>query len=211
MRCAELAAWVEAIGTWLAAIATFLAVVVALFQERIRRSVLAPRPRLELSLKSTKGVLETRQNGGKALYYHVAVKNRRPRNPAWHVKVSVTGLAKKAADGQYHPVPLVAPMQLHWAYGLRGFREQYPTLAAGGDTCDLLFLDQGASSAPLSTYVDANQWGGYVGKHESMRISLDAVSDNSEASAHLTVEVSWDGTWVDDPEAMQDHLVVRSV
>ena len=210
MRCAELAAWVEAIGTWLAAIATFLAVVVALFQERIKRSVLAPR--LELSLKSTKGVLETRPNGGKALYYHVAVRNRRPRNPAWHVKVCVTGLAKKAADGQYNPVPLVTPMQLHWAYSLREleFREQYPTVFTE-DTCDLLFLDQGASSALLSTYVDANQWGGYVGKHESMRISLDAVSDNSKASAHLTVEVSWDGTWVDDPEAMQHHLVVRSV
>lgn len=99
-------------------------------------------------------------------------------------------------------------MQLHWAYGLRGFREQYPTVFTD-DTCDLLFLDQGASSVPLSTYVDAKQWGGYVGKHESMRISLDAYSDNSKASAHLTVEVSWDGTWVDDPEAMQDHLVVR--
>jgi hypothetical protein len=206
MQCAELAAWVEAIGTWLAAIATFLAIVVALFQDCIKA------PRLELSLKSTKGVLEPRQNGGKALYYHVAVRNRRPRNPAWHVKVSVTGLEKKTADGQYRPVPLVVPMQLHWAYGLRElkFREQYPTVFTE-DTCDLLFLDQGAPHAPLATYVDANQWGGTVGKHESMRISLDAVSDNSKASAHLTVEVSWDGIWVDDPEAMQDHLVIGPV
>jgi hypothetical protein len=49
-----------------------------------------------------------------------------------------------------------------------------------------------------------------IGQNDPTRLQFKAVSDTAESNI-LTVEVSWDGVWVEDKKEIKKHLIVKPV
>ena len=79
------------------------------------------------------------------------------------------------------------------------------------DTCDLGFLEEGAPQFNVSLYVTPNNFRGFVGRDEAMRVHVVARAENAETKTPLILEISWDGVWSPNMDEMQRHLVVREV
>jgi len=188
-----------------AAVGTVSVAVLAIWGDWFRSKLAAPR--LELKLRDRRGNLTSRGNGTATVFYHLVVNNHRHWAPATHVRVLLTRYEKRLPDGTYFPEPLVAPLQLTWAFPQ--FHELLPTIAKT-DTCDLGFLDQGAAQFRLSLYISPNNFSGFLRSGEAMRVHLVARADNAE-TAPLVVEIAWNGQWSQDMDQLQRHLVVREV
>jgi hypothetical protein len=192
-------------AAWFTAIGTLAVAIVAIWGDWIKARVAGPQ--IALALKDTKGDLTLRNDGTREIYYHVIVRNCRRWSPASSVRVLVVGLAKRRPDGSYFAEPLVAPLQLTWAFPT--FHELFPTIA-DSDTCDFGAIDERSGRFRLSTYITPNNFRGHIGGGEAMRVTLTASAHNGR-SEPLVVEVSWDGAWSADLDEMQRHLVVKPI
>ena len=195
---------INTIARVFAAIGTVSVAVLAIWGDKIRAAIAGPK--LKLELRDTRGNLTFRANQKSTIYYHIKLTNKRRWSPAEHVRVLVTGIEKKRPDGTYFPESLVAPLQLTWAYPQ--FHELLPTIATN-DVCDLGFLDEDAQRFNLSLYVVPHNFRGYVKPNQSMRVSIVASAHNYESKSPLVLEISWDGTWSDNMDEMQRHLVIN--
>lgn len=99
-----------------------------------------------------------------------------------------------------------------------GARYRCGRLAGRG--CDVIQSKRcGDSRATTSRYVvrdesskqSPNDFPGLVRKGESVRYSLEIEADNFSSAVPYVFEVSWDGEWYDDSEAMAKHLTIRQV
>jgi len=201
---------ISTIAKVLAAIGTFIVAILAIWGDKIRARLAAPK--LKLALHDPGGDLTVRGNQRKAIYYHIELTNERTWSPAKRVRVLLTGIEKRRPNGTFSPEPLMIPLQLAWAFSLRfpQFHELLPTIGTAR-ICDLGFLDEGAERFTLSPYVVPNNFRGYVSAGESMRVSLVASGDNYESRSPLCLEISWDGKWSSDSDEMQRHLVIKEV
>lgn len=188
------------------AVGTVSVAILAIWGEKVRTLVAGPR--LHLRLRDTKGDLTVRGNGTRTFFYHLRLTNSRTWSSAQFARVLVTGISKRRPDGSFFGEALIAPLQLTWAFPQ--FHELFPVVATE-DTCDLGSLDETASRFVLSTYVTPNNFRGFVGPGESMRVSIVVSAHNFESKRPLVVEVTWNGTWSSDPDEMQRHLVVKEV
>jgi hypothetical protein len=188
-----------------AAIGTVSVAVLAIWGDWFRSMLAAPR--LELRLRDRRGNLTLRGDGTSTVFYHLIVNNRRRWAPATHVRILLTRYEKRLPDGRYLPEPLVAPLQLTWAFPQ--FHELLPTIATT-DTCDLGFLDQGAEQFHLSLYISPNNFAGFLRPGDAMRVHLVARADNAETEP-LMIEIAWDGQWSQDMDQLQRHLTVREI
>lgn len=189
-----------------AAIGTVTVAILAIWGEWFRSMLAAPK--LELRLCAPTGNLTVRQNQTRTIYYHLEVHNRRRWSPAKHVRVLLTGYAKRRPDGTFFPEPVVAPLQLTWAFPQ--FHELLPTVSTT-DTCDLGFLDDGAQRFAIALYVTPNNFRGFVAANEAIRVHVVARADNAETKKPLILELAWDGDWSTDMDEMKRHLVIREV
>jgi hypothetical protein len=166
-------------------------------------------PRLEVSLRKPNGDLTFSGDATKAIYYHLSVRNLRTWSPAEAVRILVVGISKRRLDGSFFPEPVIAPLQLTWAFP--GFHELFPTIAATPETCDLGFLEENSGRFRLSTYIVPNNFRGYLERGEALRVQIIASGHNVRSARPLMVEVSWDGSWSTDLDEMQRHLVIKEV
>jgi len=197
---------IETLAAVFTAIGTVAVAVLAIWGDKIRAWIAGPQ--LELSLRDPRGDLTVRANGKKTIYYHVSVTNRRAWSPARAVRVLVVGVAKRRPDGTYFPEPVIAPLQLTWAFPQ--FHELLPTIVTA-DTCDFGCLDEDAGRFTLSMYITPNNFRGYVAPGEAMRVHVIAAAHNVHSPKPLALEVSWDGKWSADLDEMQRHLVIKEV
>jgi len=164
-------------------------------------------PKLELALRDPRGELNMRNDGKRETYYHIEVVNRRRWSPARQVRVMLTEVEKKIADGSFVRDPLIR-LQLTWAYSAVS-GEMLPTIVAN-QTCDLGCLTENADHFRLTTYVRPNNFPGLISAGQTMRATVIAVADNVQSSP-LRLEISWDGKWSTDLNEMQRHLVVKEI
>jgi len=188
------------------AIGTVAVAILAIWGDKIRAVVAAPK--ISLELRKSKGNLTIRANNKRTIYYHLDLINKREWSPASHVRVLVTGIEKKRPDGTFFPETLVAPLQLTWAFP--EFHELLPTITKS-DVCDLGFLDEGSQRFELSLYIKPNNFGGYVEPRQSMRVKIIVSAHNYEQRDPRILEISWDGTWSSDLDEMQKHLVIKEI
>jgi len=140
-------------AAWFTAIGTVAVAVVAIWGDWIRARLAGPQ--IALALRDERGDLNRRNDGVKEIYYHLFIANRRLWSPAEAVRVLVVGLAKRRPDGSYLAEPLVAPLQLTWAFPT--FHELFPTIA-DSDTCDFGAIDEHSGRFRLSTYITPNNF-----------------------------------------------------
>jgi hypothetical protein len=190
------------------ALGTVAVAVLAIWGEGIRSAIAGPRLALSVRERGFRTPKGSGEDKWTAIYYHVEVNNKRSWSPAKAVRVMVIGIAKKRPDGSYMAEPLIAPMQLTWAYPEA--HELFPTIAKRTETCDLGYLDQRDVWFILSTYIKPSTFPGRLGRNESMQVILVASAHNGE-SEPLTVEITWDGTWPETDGDIPKRLVVKEV
>ena len=195
---------ISTIAKVFAAIGTVTVAILAIWGDKVRAAIAGPK--LELELQDARGNLTVRDNQKKTVYYHIRLTNKRRWSPAKHVRVLITGIEKKRPDGTYFPEPLIAPLQLTWAFPQ--FHELRPTIATS-DVCDLGCLDEDAQRFTIPLYVRPNNFRGYVEPGQSMRVSIVASAHNYESKSPLVLEISWDGIWSSDMDELQRHLVIK--
>ncbi len=76
--------------------------------------------------------------------------------------------------------------------------------------CDLGLLDENQMRFILSTYGIPEKYPGWIGRNDSMRVTVKAEAENGE-SKELVIEISWDGLWENDVHELEKHLVVKRV
>jgi hypothetical protein len=196
---------VQTLAQVFAAIGTVAVAILAIWGEKVRALVAGPK--LRLSLRDSRGNLTVRANGRRTVYYHILVRNERTWSPATSVRITVTSIEKRRPDGTYFLETVVAPLQLTWAYA--EVHELLPTIVES-DTCDLGFLDEDANRFTLPLYVTPNNFRGYVGPNEAMRVHIVGSGYNVSTDP-LVLQVSWDGVWSSDMDELQRHLVIQEV
>ena len=197
--------WTEAgvVGTW---IVGFLAV----FGEQIRTAIF--KPKLYLELKSRVGINSPqtgKENGVEvtrhARYFHLRVTNRAKYATAADVQVLLLGV-ERLDDEDRRPGDLYVPLPLGWENGL------YPIARPVGfetdATADLLYVrEDGLRFVPV--VVPHNFQAKYIGK---TRLRVTAVARGLDCESNtVRLNIDWDGTWVSDDGAMQDHFKIDTV
>jgi hypothetical protein len=184
-------------------LATFAAVVVAIWGERIRQTWSSPKLTITLDEPS----LTTTNDGRKGWYYLLCVKNERQSSPALNVRVLLTRVFKKGPDGSWQEQRFSGPTQVTWRWA--DLMPLYTTVGPE-ERATFGFLLQGSQAFELRLYSSPNNLRGDVPKGDPTRLEFRAVSDTVRSAA-ITVEVEWDGKWVEGRAEMQGHLVVKQV
>ncbi len=189
----------------LIAIGTVAVAILAIWGEWFRDKFAAPK--LVLRLRDERGN-PTTMNGQDTLYYHLVVKNNRKWSLAKGVQIMINAIWRKAADGTFMPETLAAELQLTWSFPQ--FNPVTPRIR-DRRICDLGYLKQGDSHFKPSLYIYPNNFRGFVGAGDSVRLSIGVKAENFTSKKKLVVEISWDGVWDENLEQMERHLVVKEI
>ena len=187
----------------LIAFGTILVAVLAVWGERFRSWLAAPR--LEIKLRDIRGELTKFQTGASVRYYHIRVYNQRSWASARNVRVLLRSLSKPAADGRFLQDTQITDLQLTWRYPQLGPMYR---IVGQEELCDFGCVTKDAFQ--LSTYVIPNNFTGVLAQPGTLRAEILAIADNGQ-SRPLHLEVSWDGQWVDGEAEMARHLIIRDV
>lgn len=204
----------ELIGSILTAIGTVVVAVLAIWGDWFRARF-APA-KLVIEPHNLQGDLTTFSNppgitlpGSRRVYfYHLKVVNHRrwvnPRN----CRVLLKAISKRGPDGEYHPLAMSVPLQFVWSPS-----EVTPPVITIEDehVFDFGSISEVGTKFVPSLYSTSNNFLGFVEKNESIRYSLQIVSDGFISDGYQVFEVSWDGNWDGDKEKMQQHLRIKEI
>jgi hypothetical protein len=190
---------IDAVG----AVVTLAAVVIAIWGERIRQ--IWTKPRLGISLHEPAFNITT--SGKKGWYYLICVANGRPSSPAQNVRLLLTKVYKIGPDGLWQEQNFSGPTQVVWRW-----RDITPPYATIGPKQLSTFgcLRENSDFFELQLYWYPNNLKRAIPPNEPTRLEFKAVSDTAESKA-TTIEVAWDGRWVEGVTEMQNHCVVKEV
>jgi len=163
-------------------------------------------PKLKVSLHNPMGELTNLNDGTAVRYYHLRVANSRKWSPAHNVRVLLTKIFQPAADGRWVDRSFSGPLQLTWQFPQ--FHVRFPFIGPD-DISDLGCIVKGHQFA-ITPYVVPNNFNGYVGPNQRIKVEVIAVADNGQSKPVL-IEIAWDGNWSDDTAEMSRHLVVKEV
>ncbi len=165
-----------------------------------------PGPKLKVCLHNPLGELTTLADGTPVRHYRVKVTNDRTWSPAHNVRVLLTNILQRAADGSWVDRSLSRPLQLTWQFP--EIHARYPVI--GPDkVSDLGRIAKGRRFG-LTPYVIPHDFRGLVGPHQCIRVKVIAAADNGTSEPAL-IEITWNGNWSDEAEEMHRHLVVEEV
>ena len=186
------------------ALGTILIAAIAIWGDLVRSWLSGPK--LKVRLLNRLGELTNLSDGTPVWYYHLKVTNDRKGSPTHKVRVVLTKIFQPAADGSWVDRSFSGPLQLTWQFPQ--FHVQFPSV--GPDhVSDLGCIVKGRQFV-LTPYVTPNNFKGFVGANQSIRVEVMAVADNGQSKPTL-IEIAWDGNWSEEPEKMSRHLVVKEV
>ncbi len=192
--------WIAAVGV----LGTWFIAALALWGEWFRSWFPFLRPQLRIELVGVTSNLVPLNNGLKARFYHVRVKNTRPRRfPAAHqVRLLITLVEEPDAAGQPNPVFSEA-IQLWWVR-----QEALPLALDIGPEADasLLFVQEDGklSFTPL---IFPNHFPQPQKGQVNFWVTLQARSIETD-SEPVRLKIAWDGQWSPGEKEIAKHLVV---
>lgn len=187
----------------LEAIGSLVVAVLAIWGDQVRAWLFGPK--LELSLAHDVPDLTNRNDGKKALFYHLRITNH-GHTLAEAVTVRCTSIWRKAADGKYRSEQLLYPVLLRWTPAELG---RVLVSVRTSDVCDLGSLVENEARFEIAALVRPNNFRGSVAGNESIVVGIEAIGKNVTSKPYF-VEISWDGVWSPNINEMAaQHLVVR--
>ena len=188
------------------AVLTLIVIIVAIWGERIRQ--LWTTPKLHISLDSSKGVLNVRNDRKKARYYILNVENKRRSAPAKNVRVLLANILKRTPDGaSWQEMNFSKPVHVTWRWP-----DIVPPYTTVGPKQQSTFgyVVEGEQHFCLQLYWHPNNLDPKLPAKEPFRLEFKAVSDVAESNV-LLIEIAWDGQWKEGNEEMQKHLTIKEI
>lgn len=182
---------------------TIMIIIVAIWGERIRQIWASPKMKIVLD-SPTFNVTTT---GIKGWYYLIRISNERRSNPAKNVRLLLMKIFKKGPDGIWREQKFSGPTQVMWQWP-----QISPLYATIGPDERATFgcLLEDSNSIELRLYWYPNNLSKTIPSNEPTRIEFIAESDTTQSNI-LTIEIAWDGKWVEGSAEMQNHFVVKEV
>jgi hypothetical protein len=190
---------IEAVGI----IVTLMAVAIAIWGERMRQ--IWSKPQLKISLHDP--AFNTIGAGIGGWYYLILVRNDRLSSPAQNVRLLLTKVWRQSPDGSWYEQKFSGPTQVSWRW--QNVSPQYPTIGPESLATFGCLLEH-HDSFRLQLYLYPNNLDSKIRPNEPTRLEFQAVSDTAKSKT-LTIEVAWDGKWVESGEQIRNHCVVREV
>jgi len=167
------------------------------------------RPKLKLWLNSSRGEsfgFGDYDKGEPTYFYHIIAKNMRIR-VAENVGLLLTRVSKATAEGAFPDGKLPGPVRFRWARmehttepGLRNIFNEA--------TCNLGHIMKPNGYFQLNVIVEPLPPTFFVYPGERMRV--DVVAEGAQSNT-LSIEITWDGQWCDNPEDMENHMIIREI
>jgi hypothetical protein len=183
-------------------VATFTAVFIAIWGERIRQKWNSPQLRINLSEPS----FNITTDGIKGWYYLIRVANSNKSAPAKNVRILLIKTYKKAPDGSWCEHIFSGPTQVSWRWP--EWSPLYSTVGPDEWATFGSLLEN--SEFNIRVYWYPNNLQPAIRRNDPTRLQFKAVSDTAESNI-LTVEVAWDGNWVEDKSEIKKHLIIKTV
>lgn len=193
---------VNAIINGFVALGTLALAAIAIYGDQLRSWLSGPK--LSLMLENNKGSLF--QNV-RRIYYSLKVVNRRPSSIATNCYVQLKSLQRRKPNGEYAAVPLPYPLVMSWPPS--EFTPRTMTVRRD-QPVDFGFLEEGKHFMPNAREYP-NNFSGVLQPRETMRYSLEVVSDQFVSPELQEFEVSWNGEWSENLEIMAKNLQIREV
>ncbi len=180
-----------------------LVVIVAVLGEKIRQLLL--RSKITISLREPNYTITN--NGLKGWYYLLKVENFRRNCPAHNVCVMMTKVYKKGPDDLWLEQRFSGPTQVMWQWPYN-----MPQFVTVGHEVNTTFAEvlESTEKIKLKMYWYPNNLSPIIKPNDPTRLCFKAVSDIDESN-EITIEVAWDGRWVEGRTEMAEHLVVKDI
>ncbi|HUE72878.1 MAG TPA: hypothetical protein VMP01_18480 [Pirellulaceae bacterium] len=199
-----------ALGTLALAVFALLGNLLALFGNRLQDRLFGPN--LTLVLKYPKGRLFKKH--GKR-FYCLQVENTKPKTIATNCHVQIRTMSRRMPNGDFVDIPLLYPLILSWP------PSEYTPVSISirrDQPVDFGFVAGGIAFVPLAKMAPDDFLSPADGEGEgllrpggTMRFELEIVSDQFVSLKWQTFEVSWNGAWSEDDEAMSRNLKIREI
>jgi len=187
------------------AIGTVGAVIVALFGDWLKNRIF--RSILSAEVIDPNGELTNWTNGTRVIYYHLKIINLRQSILVNQCRVFLKEISKKNNNQQFVKLPLIVPPTLQWAPA-----ESSPQALdfITERVLDIGYVTEGSDTFFLSIFPKFNNFKGYIKANETFRYTLEILSNNSKTKI-VTLEISWDGTWHENPVDMSEALRITKL
>jgi hypothetical protein len=204
------------LAEWLTAVGTVGTVIVALFGNRLRALLAAPRLQIELGEGGPNGVrVGVRERfDGKEIdtvgrWYRLRVENKRRWSPAKDVRMLLLRLEQPDAAGNYR-THWVGEIPLVWTN--QQVVPLTPTIGAPHecDFCSLVKHSNGRHTLSLCPLIQPFNLPLSWQEGVRYRLTLQARGVESDSNV-FRVEISWDSQWADDTIDMANQLAVKPV
>ena len=151
------------------------------------------------------GLLVCRRNGTQVWYFHLKIRNTRPRTTAV-VKVCCTKIEREDEKGRWIPEVFPERLLFCWAYS-----DVYGVQRTVGDEAglDLAFVDEGADEVKLALGIRPNNVRDGIKKGEKIKLYLGVEVNGHLQADRSIVELKWDGEWSNDASKMFENVSVR--
>ena len=187
----------------LAIIVTLILAAIAIWGEKVRQIWIKPKLEINLDIPS----LTKTTVGQKGWYYLIKVSNMKVSSPARNVRLLLTDVFKRGPEGSWIEQRFSGPTQVTWRWP-----DLMPLYATIGpeEHSTFGYILQGSNSFRLQLYWYPNNLNPEIPPNDPTRLKFKAVSDTVQSNV-LTVELAWDGQWVEGSAEMQNHLIVREI
>ena len=188
------------------AVSITLTVIVALFQENIKKYL--SRPQLTLSLRTEEGNLTKRSNNIKTIYFHLLIKNRKPNRVSINTKICCLDLIIIGNDKSFHRQPITTPLPLRWA-----FDESLGQLrnVIDSDICDIGYIDENDNKFIIDFLFRPNNVRGYILGGETALVKLNIRADNFHSTSIYCYKIYWNGKWTEVIKEMDENLNITKI
>ena len=201
------AEWITAVSTAVGAFAAILVAIIALEKDWILRHLSGPRLRFELEENTG---IRTRlgDKGPKVWYFHLLVKNDRPKSPARQCRVLLRKFERKREDGVFEPVEPIPRMQFIWA--LRWINGMLPQIV-DEKRIDFGHLTESELVWKPELYPEIRDCDCTVQPGQTVRYHLRIEAENFVQAEDSVFEVHYKGGWSMEREGILDAVQMRMV
>ncbi len=198
------------LSDWVLIVTTLFLGAIAIWGDNIR--ALFSGPKLELIPYNFRGavvpVALANNQQGRAIFYHLQVKNLSKTVSAKNCRVLLKKLWLRVPNGEYQEIELTVPLTFIWSP--REITPPYITIVKE-QVLDFGILIEGENLFRPVLLSYTNNFRGFIQPNGAIRYGLEIVSDDFVSKNLQVFEVAWNGGWSDNLDSMAQNLQIKEV